>query len=153
SGVTPAAQWKIEGHSVAKVDGAAVVTGKHRYASDIRLPGMLFGKVLRPPSLNATLKSADLKDAKAIPGVTVVRHGNFLRVAAPTKPLAEQAIAAIHAEWSAPAKPASDKHLFDDLRKPHADRGFNFEFGGRSNVSRGSIEKGLAAAEHKVKTA
>ena len=105
SAVTPTAQWKIEGRSVAKVEGAAIVTGKHRYASDIRLPGMLVGKVLRPPSLNARLKSVNLKDAQAIPGVTVVRDGSFVGVAAPTRPLAEEALAAIHAEWTVPRNP------------------------------------------------
>jgi nicotinate dehydrogenase subunit B len=149
SAVTPIGEWKIEGHSVPKVEGAAIVTGKHRYASDIRLPGMLFGKVLRPPSLNATLKSANLKDAQAVPGVTVVRDGSFIGVAAPTRPLAEEALAAIHAEWTAPEKPASDKHLFADLKKSRGESE-GFEGGGSGSFSRGSIKKGLAAADHKL---
>ena len=53
--------WTIAGHSAAKVDGRAFVTGKHQYASDIRLPGMWYGKVLRPPSFGATLASVDLE--------------------------------------------------------------------------------------------
>ena len=73
--VTPPAKWKTEGTSVPKVDGAAIVTGRHRYASDIRLPGMLFGKILRTPSLNAKLKSVDLKAARAMPR----RHGRSRR--------------------------------------------------------------------------
>jgi nicotinate dehydrogenase subunit B len=150
SAVTPIAEWKIEGRSVPKVDGAAIVTGTHRYASDIRLPGMLFGKVLRPPTLNATLKSAELKAAQAIPGVSVVRDGNFIGVAAPTRPLAEQALAAIHAEWTLPEKPASDKHLFEDLKKSRGESE-GFEGGGRGSFSRGSIKKGLAAADHRLK--
>src|SRR5206468_234265 len=70
--VTPAAEWKVAGTSVPKVDGRAMVTGKHKFSSDVSLPGMLFGKVLRPPTLTATLVSADLKAAQALPGVTVV---------------------------------------------------------------------------------
>jgi nicotinate dehydrogenase subunit B len=149
SAVTPTAQWKIEGRSVAKVEGAAIVTGKHRYASDMRLPGMLFGKVLRPPSLNATLQSANLKHAQAIPGVTVIRDGSLIGVAAPTRPLAEEALAAIQAEWAAPEKPASDKHQFADLKKSRGESE-GFEGGGRGSFSRGSIKKGLAAGDHKV---
>jgi isoquinoline 1-oxidoreductase len=148
--VTPTAEWKTEGRSVPKVAGAAIVTGKHRYASDIRLPGMLFGKVLRAPSLNATLKSANLKPAQAIEGVTVVRDGSFIGVAAPSRPLAEQALAAIEAEWTPPPKPASDQHLFDDLKNSTGESS-GFEGGGRGNFSRGSIKKGLAAAEHTLK--
>src|SRR5262249_11050697 len=47
---TPVEKWSVAGTSVSKVDGRAFVTGEHQYASDIRRPGMLFGKVLRPPS-------------------------------------------------------------------------------------------------------
>ena len=107
--LTPPPNGRSRGHRFPRSKAAAIVTGKHRYASDIRLPGMLFGKMLRPPSLNATLKSVNLKGAQALPGVTVVHDGSFIGVAAPTAPLAEEALAAIHAEWTAPEKPASDR--------------------------------------------
>ncbi|HUE14145.1 MAG TPA: molybdopterin cofactor-binding domain-containing protein [Planctomycetaceae bacterium] len=155
--VTPVAQWKTAGTSVPKVEGRAIVTGKHRYASDVRLPGMLFGRILRPPSLNATLNSVNLKEVQALGkgtggGITVVRDGNFIGVAAPTRPLAEQAIAAIQAEWASPSHPVSDRHLFEDLKKSNGN-GFSFGGGGggRSNYSRGSMEAGLAAADHTLK--
>ena len=128
--VTPPPKWKTEGTSVPKVDGAAIVTGRHRYASDIRLPGMLFGKILRAPSLNAKLKSVDLKAARAMPGVTVVRDGDFVGVAAPTRTQAEEALAAIQAEWTTPEKPASDQHLFEDLKKSRGGSSSGFEGGG-----------------------
>src|SRR5262249_33608131 len=50
---TPPEQWKIAGQSIPKVEGRALVTGKHRYTSDLKRPGMLVGKVLRPSALNA----------------------------------------------------------------------------------------------------
>jgi isoquinoline 1-oxidoreductase len=90
----------------------------------------------------------NLKDAQAIHGVTVVHDGGFIGVAAPTRQLAEQAIAAIRAEWKSPSRPVSDKHLFEELKHTTGD---SFSFGGRSNYSRGSIETGLAAADHKLK--
>ena len=70
--------------SQPKVDGRSFVTGGHQYASDIKLPGMLFGKVLRPPSFGATLTSVDLSGAKSMPGVVVVHDGEFVGVAAPS---------------------------------------------------------------------
>jgi nicotinate dehydrogenase subunit B len=149
--VKPASEWKTEGTSVPKVDGAAIVTGRHRYASDVRLPGMLFGKILRAPSLNAKLKSVDLKAARAMSGVTVVRDGEFVGVAAPTHSQAEEALAAVQAEWTTPEKPVSDQHLFEDLKKPRGGSSFSFEGGGRGSFSRGSMEKGLAAADHTLK--
>jgi len=60
---TPATDWTIAGTSVAKVDGRDFVTGKHQYTSDLKLPGMLVGKVVRPSAFNAKLISADTKSA------------------------------------------------------------------------------------------
>src|SRR5262249_15043199 len=73
--VTPVEQWKVEGKSVPKVDGRDIVTGKLAYSSDIKRPGMLHGKVLRPETLGATQVSVDLKAAEAMPGVVAV-HDN-----------------------------------------------------------------------------
>ena len=78
---TPADRWTVAGHSVPKVDGRSFVTGEHKYASDVRLPGMWHGKVLRPPSYGAKLTSLDAGAAKAMPDVIVVRDGDFVGVA------------------------------------------------------------------------
>src|SRR6185503_13730456 len=112
---TPAADWKITGTSVAKVDGRDFVTGKHQYTTDLRLPGMLQGKVLRPASFGATLASMEARDAEALPGVNVVRDGDFAGVTAPTEHLANKAVAAIRAEWKTTPQ-ISDNELFDHLK-------------------------------------
>src|SRR5579871_5612090 len=106
---TPVGQWKVEGTPVPKVDGRDFVTGAHRYASDVRRPGMVFGKVLRPAGFKAELVSADTRAAAALPGVTVVRDGAFVGVTAPTEQAATQALAAIRAEWKVPPQPSSDE--------------------------------------------
>jgi isoquinoline 1-oxidoreductase len=113
--ISTPAEWTIAGHSTAKVDGRAFVTGKHRYAADVRFPGMLFGKVLRAPSIGATLTSVDTEAAGAMPNVTVVHNGEFVGVAAPSEAEAERALAAIKAEWK-PGRPVSGKNLFSDLK-------------------------------------
>ncbi len=143
--VTPIAQWKVLGQSAAKVDGRAMVTGKHKYASDVKLPDMLHGKVLRPDRLNASLASASLKEAEAMQGVTAVRDGDFVGVAAPTELQAEQALAAIRAEWK-PSPQISSKELFDHLKKTAGGAGR----GAGSGANQGSIEKGLSEADHKL---
>src|SRR6266851_723927 len=71
--ITPAAQWTIAGKPIPKVDGRSFVTGRHQYTADLRLEGMLHGKVLRPPSFGATLISCDDSAAKAMKSVVVVR--------------------------------------------------------------------------------
>jgi CO/xanthine dehydrogenase Mo-binding subunit len=144
---TPAKQWRIAGHSVPKVNGRAFVTGGHKYASDQRLPGMLFGKVLRPPARGATLASVDVSQAKAMPGVVVVHDGDFVGVAAPTEQLATQAIGALRAQWHTTPQP-SGSDLYDYLRR-HAAAPESGRRGGGGDI--GSMEQGLAAADVKLK--
>src|SRR5262245_41350278 len=74
---TPADKWKVTGKSAPKVDGRDFVAGKHKYTSDVKRPGMLYGKIVRPSAFNAKLVSADTKAAEALPGVTVIKDGNF----------------------------------------------------------------------------
>src|SRR5439155_6441862 len=93
--IRPAKEWKVAGTPVPKVDGRAIVTGKHKYTPDLMQPGMLHGKVLRPPTLKASLVSADLKEAQGMPGVTAVQDGNFVGVVAPSQHQAGEALATI----------------------------------------------------------
>jgi nicotinate dehydrogenase subunit B len=112
----PASQWTIAGQSVPKIDGRDFVTGGHRYPSDYKLPDMLYGKVVRPPSFGATLVSVETHAVEQMTGVTVVRDGDFLAVAAPTTALAQKAAAAIRADWKLEPQ-LSSKELFDYLKK------------------------------------
>ena len=61
--VTPAGEWKLEGTSAPKVNARDMVTGAHRYTSDLVRPGMLYGRVLRPTAFKAKLTSFDAKEA------------------------------------------------------------------------------------------
>lgn len=142
---TPPDQWKVTGKSTAKVDGRDFVTGKHNYTSDIKRPGMLYGKVLRPSAFNAKLISVDTKAAEALPGVTVVKDANFIGVTSPDSAQATEAVKLIKAGWQAPEQPSS-RELFDYL-KNHKTEGRGNE--GNSATTRGSIDEGLAAADKK----
>jgi len=143
----PAAQWTVAGQPLPKVDGRDFVTGKHRYPSDQKLPDMLYGRVLRPPSFGATLSSLDTQEAEKIPDVVVVHDGNFVGVAASGTEIASRALAAIRAEWKSQPQ-ISNKELFDDLKKTPAegsgllDSPFRYETG--------SMDKALASADHRL---
>ena len=115
--VTPASQWTIAGTSVPKVDGRAFVTGRHKYSSDLKLPGMLFAKRLRPASFGAKIDSIDTKAAEAMEGAKVVREGDFVGVVAPGSLEAEHAVNAIKVEWSAPEEQPSSANIFEYLRQ------------------------------------
>jgi nicotinate dehydrogenase subunit B len=142
--LTPAKDWTVSGRSVAKVAGPDFVTGKHEYASDVKRPGMLFGKIVRPAGFKATLVSANTRVAEAMTGVTVVHDGDFIGVAAPNQQTAARAASAIAVEWNTPAQPAN-KELFDYLRR-HVTPGRE----GRVARPVGSIADGLAAADKKL---
>ena len=138
---TPADQWRIAGKSIRKIDGRYFVTGRHKYSSDIQLPGMLYGKVLRPPAFGAELVSLDTKEAEAIPGVTIVHDDSFVGAAAPDEATASRAIAAIRAEWKTTPQP-SKSELFDYLKKQAN--------APQTIYQSGSIEEGLAKAAQKL---
>ena len=139
--LTPATEWKVAGQSVPKINGADFVTGKHRYTPDVRRDGMLYGKVLRPPSFKATLTSLDGRAAEAMPGVAVVRDGNFVGVAAKSEPEAIRALAALKAEWTSVPQ-ISRRELFDYLKK-------NAQPSEDSHET-GSPESALSSAGHRL---
>lgn len=112
----PPNQWKVAGKPLTKINGREIVTGRHQYTTDIKLPGMLYGKILRPSAFGATLTAIDAKEAEKLPGVTVVRDGDFVGVTAPSQRAAAQAIEAIRAEWKTSPQ-VSAKELFAHLKK------------------------------------
>jgi isoquinoline 1-oxidoreductase len=106
--LTDPAAWRLagrEGHTAPRLD---VVTGGRHYGSDLRLPGMLHGAVLRPPSTGCRLRSADTGRAAGLPGVTVVRDGEFIGVTAPDPGTARPAVPALTGEWDEPPAGATD---------------------------------------------
>ncbi len=115
--VTPVSEWKVAGTSVAKVNGRDLVTGAHLYAYDARQPEMQHGKVLYPPSFGARLVSLDSSAAEALPGVKVVREGDFAGVTAPSIATAEKALAALKAEWKPAAVEASSREVYTYFKK------------------------------------
>jgi CO/xanthine dehydrogenase Mo-binding subunit len=144
--VTPAKDWQLLGKPQVRLDTRELVTGAHRFPSDIVRPGMLYGRVLRAPSYGATLGSVDLSEAQKMPGVTAVRDGDFVACAAPTTFASRKALAAISAtaQWKTVGHPSSDE-LFGYL-KQHAKPQERPQAQGR-----GSVKKGLAESRTRLK--
>jgi len=142
----PPAEWTVMGTSQDKIVGREIVTGQHSYPSDIRRPGMVYGKVLRPPSYGAALTEVDLAPAKEMDGVTAVRDGDFVGCTAQTSWQADQAVKAIAAtaRWNAPAHPSSGNlsaHL-----KERAQSSGNLQ----RTEQRGSLNAALSRADRVV---
>jgi nicotinate dehydrogenase subunit B len=142
--VAPPTEWTIAGKPIPKKDGRTFVTGKHQYTPDLRRPGQMYGRVLRPPSFGATLTSYDAKAAQAMSGVVIVRDGDFIGAAAANERDASKALEAIHTEWKEVPQ-ISGKELFSSLKQ-------NAKAGGddRSRRIKGSVAGGLTAAAHRL---
>jgi CO/xanthine dehydrogenase Mo-binding subunit len=65
-------EFRVAGQRLPRIDGIGKVIGKHVYAADFGLPGMLFGRVLRSQSPHARIKRIEVAPALAIPGVRAV---------------------------------------------------------------------------------
>ena len=119
--------YKIVGTSVPRVDLPPKFTGEFIYSSEVRVPGMLHGRVVRPPVVNSKPLSVDEDSVKQIPGVVkVVQEGSFVGVVAETEWAAIQAAKALKVSWSAPPSelPAGPDAMYDYLQntKPFAER-------------------------------
>ncbi|HUK17836.1 MAG TPA: molybdopterin cofactor-binding domain-containing protein [Bryobacteraceae bacterium] len=120
--LAPATEWSVAGKSLAKVDARAMVTGTHQYAYDRMSPGMLYAKVLYPPSFGAKLSSLDDSAAKAIPGVQVIRvtaasgregaGHDVVGVLSVDPAAAEKGLAALKATWEPVAGQTNSRDVF-----------------------------------------
>jgi CO/xanthine dehydrogenase Mo-binding subunit len=114
----PPAQHTIVGRSIPRRDIPAKMTGGAAFVQDVRLPGMVHGRVVRPPRHGARLESFDEARVKAMPGViAVVRDGSFLGVVAQRE---EQAINArlvliAFAKWSGGSELPDPLKLYEQL--------------------------------------
>jgi CO/xanthine dehydrogenase Mo-binding subunit len=118
------ATYTIVGQSIPRVDLPPKILGRATYSTDVRVPGMLHGRVIRPASAGATFVSVDETAAKKVPGyVKTVTKGNFVGVIAENEWAAVRAAREIHVAWSAPANLFPDD-LYAYMRsvKPKASR-------------------------------
>jgi nicotinate dehydrogenase subunit B len=117
--VTPVSDWKVLGHDATKVNARDIVTGRQRYTQDMVRPGMLYGRIVRPPAFGAKLESVNSSAAETMPGITVVRDGDFLGVACADSSKLAQAAAAVKTQWTTPRTEANSRELSSYL-KAHA---------------------------------
>lgn len=117
-------QRRLTGTTVARIDLPGKFTGVPSFIQDLKIPGMVHGRVVRPPSPGARLLELDESPARALPGVlAVVRDGSFIGAVAQREEQAVAASAALAggAKWTDdPGWPLRMKLLPDQLRAlPH----------------------------------
>ncbi|MBI4661626.1 MAG: xanthine dehydrogenase family protein molybdopterin-binding subunit [Verrucomicrobia bacterium] len=136
------AQFTISSQPANRIDAIEKVTGQAKYAADIRVPGMLYARILRPRARGATLKSADTTDAEKIPGVRIVRTGSLLAVLHEQPDIAERALALVKAEYALPQSGPDDESIYQSLlgRAPS----------GQTSGQKGNVVTGEQLATAKV---
>jgi nicotinate dehydrogenase subunit B len=110
-----AASFSIIGQSLPRVDATEKVTGRARYSGDVRLPGMLYAKIVRPPAHGSTLVQVDTSAAANVKGALVVRDGDLVAVLHEHPDEAARALALIAANFERNAPRIDDTTIFDHL--------------------------------------
>jgi nicotinate dehydrogenase subunit B len=114
----PAERHRIVGSNMQRLDIPDKVAGKARFVHDMELPGMLFGRVVRPPSPGAQLTGFDAQRVRDLPGVVaVVCDGNFIGVVAQREEQAVKArlVSIAAARWKEITCATDDAGVYDYL--------------------------------------
>ncbi len=138
----PISTFTVSGKPVNRTDALEKVTGKALFTGDIRLPGMLYARILRPPTHGARLKSVDTNGAQAVKGVQVIRDGDLIAVLHSCPDGAEKALARIKNEFEVSRLEINEHNIFDHLLKVAPE--------GTKVQQEGDIEKGRGLAKMKI---
>ena len=110
------AQYTLVGQSLPRPDIPQKVTGRHVYVHDFTLPGMLHGRIVRPPAVGAKVVSVDEASVSHLPGVRVVRRNDFVGVLSSDEWAALRAARELKVQWSDSATLVSHQALVDWAR-------------------------------------
>lgn len=114
----PAAEWRVLGQSVPRLDLPAMATGQFEFVHNVRVDGMVHGRVVRPPEVGATLVGVDEGSVSRMPGfIKVVTRENFVGVVCERPWQAIQAARALKVRWSAGAGLPAHDSFYDYMRK------------------------------------
>ena len=108
-------KFTFVGKSYKRSDSRLKVTGQAKYTGDLKLPGMVFARILRPPSHGAKLTTVDVSGAEQVTGTQVVRDGDFIAVLNENQDRADEAIVKIKAEYSFNELKVNDKTVYDRM--------------------------------------
>ena len=136
--------FKIMGKSFLRQDAMLKVTGQAKYAGDYHLPGMLYARILRPPSHGATLVSADTSEAEKLEGIQTVRDGDLIAVLHELPDKAKEAIEKVKAKYSFDEIDVDDKSIFEYLVKSAPK--------GNLQTDEGDLATGRAISQHIVES-
>jgi isoquinoline 1-oxidoreductase len=139
--IKPRGRHTVSGRPTPRTDRAKV-TGEAKFTADIRLPGLLYAAIVRPPAHGAKLKSADTAAAEKVAGVTVVRDGDLVAVLHEKPDAAAEALTLVRAEFEPSGSKLDNGTIFAHLRAVAGE--------GEVIVASGSLDEGAKLATKTV---
>ena len=134
--------YRIVGASTPREDLPGKVTGQPSFIQDLKVPGMLHARLVRPPSPAAKLVSLDADSVKNIPGIVkVFQRGNFIGIVAEREEQAIQAAKQLKVEWQEVAAFPRMQDLFTTLRNQPSDDKLLVEKGDFKNAFAGAAQQ------------
>lgn len=112
-----ASNFRVMGKSPLRLDARAKVTGAAKYAADIRIQGMLYARILRPPMHGAMLQKLDTFEAEKFSGITLVKQGSLIAALHADPEAATAALMQIKADWSLPEQKVDPDNIFEHILK------------------------------------
>ncbi|MEI6669578.1 MAG: molybdopterin cofactor-binding domain-containing protein [Acidobacteriota bacterium] len=114
----PAREWTVMGTAVPNLHIPAMATGTFEFVHSVRVPGMVHGRVVRPPAIGATLVNADEASVRGLPGlIKLVVKKDFVGVVAEKQWQAVQAARALKTTWTAGTGLPAQATYFEHLRR------------------------------------
>jgi nicotinate dehydrogenase subunit B len=110
-------KFTFVGKSYHRLDARQKVTGEAKYTGDMKIPGMVFARILRPPSHGAKLTSVDTSAAEKVEGTKVIRDGDLIAVLHEKRDKADEAVVKIKADYSFNELQVNDKTVFEYMLK------------------------------------
>jgi isoquinoline 1-oxidoreductase len=132
-------EYNYVGQSMLHADARLKVTGQAIYTADVKMPGILYAKILRPPSHHVKLITVDYSEAEKMEGVQVVQDGDLVAVLHELPDVAETALASIKSEYTMDEKQVDDKSIFQYLLDAPAES--------RERESIGNLEEGESLSD------
>lgn len=132
-------KYKIMGKPKFRRDSVEKVTGQAKYSGDLRMDGMVYARILRPPSHASKLVSVDTSEAEKVEGVQIVRDGDLVAALHEDPEMAEKARQLFKAEFSGEEKQVNNSNIFSYLLD-HAPEG-------NVNINMGNLDDGRQVSD------
>ncbi|MFV0590457.1 MAG: molybdopterin cofactor-binding domain-containing protein [Draconibacterium sp.] len=133
-------EFRIMGQPKLRVDSVEKVTGKAKYSGDIRLPGMVYARILRPPSHASQLVSVDTSEAEKVEGIQIIKDDDLVAALHEDPEMADKARRLFKAKFAGDEKPVSNENVFTYLNENAPE--------GNVNINERDLETGEKSSAH-----